>query len=178
MIYMETSRLILRGWKKEDIYPLIEMNADPRVMEFFLNRLTEQESLEFYDLIQQEFHQRGYGLYAMERKEDNVFLGCIGFHHFSFDVDFAPGVEIMWRIRYPYWNQGYTTEAAKACLEYAAAHLPFDILWSFTSLPNKASERVMQKIGMEKERIFPHPVVPDGHPLKEHVLYKAVLRKR
>ena len=36
-------------------------------------------------------------------------------------------------------------------------------------------QRVMQKIGMEFEKNFMHPSVTDGHPLKEHVLYKSLL---
>lgn len=35
----------------------------------------------------------------------------------------------------------------------------------------------MQKIGMKKEKEFPHPAVPDNHPLKKHVLYKILLEE-
>ena len=43
--YIETSRLILRDWKEEDIPAFARMNADPHVMEFFLHPLTPEESL-------------------------------------------------------------------------------------------------------------------------------------
>lgn len=171
MIYIETPRLQLRGWKKEDILPFAKMNSDPTVMKYFLKRLNEKESLEFYHRIQDEFLQFGYGLYAIEKKDDGAFIGYTGFHHITFDVDFAPGVEISWRLKQEEWNQGFATEAAKACLSYAKKHLPFKTIWSFTSLPNKSSERVMQKIGMEKIKEFSHPAVPENHPLKQHVLY-------
>ena len=69
----------------------------------------------------------------------------------------------------------YATEAAKACLAYAEENLPFSTVRAFTSLPNKRSQRVMRKIGMEFEKNFLHPAVPDGHLLKEHVLYKIQL---
>ncbi len=151
------------------------MNQNPLVMEFFLKRLTEAESLGFYNRIRDEFIQCGYGLYAVERKEDHTFIGYTGFHNIAFDVDFAPGVEIGWRLKQDCWNLGYATEAAGACLKYAGEHLPFATVYSFTSLPNKRSERVMQKIGMQKVKEFPHPSVPDGHPLKEHVLYGITL---
>lgn len=175
MIYIETERLLLRDWKEDDIVPFTEMNRDPQVMRYFLKPLTEEESLDFYHQIQEEFVRYGYGPYAAERKDNGEFVGYIGFHNFTFDVDFAPGVEILWRLRHEEWNKGYATEAAKACLLYAKEHLPFQIVWSFTSFPNKSSERVMQKIGMTKEKTFPHPVVPNGHPLKQHVLYKIQL---
>ncbi len=147
------------------------------MMKYFLKPLTKMESLDFYHRIRNEFAQCGYGLYAIEKKEDGAFIGYTGFHAIPFDVNFAPGVEIGWRIRYEDWNKGYATEAAKACLLYAKEHLPLNIIWSFTSLSNKSSERVMQKIGMIKEKEFLHPAVPDNHPLKEHVLYKILLEE-
>lgn len=174
MVYIETARLLLRDWKEEDLKPFAKINQDPLVMRYFLNPLTEDESLDFYNRIRDEFKEFGYGLYAIEKKEDGSFIGFAGYHNISFDEDFTPGVEIGWRIRYEDWNKGYVTEAAKACLIYAKDHLPFKTIWSFTSLPNKASERVMQKIGMEKVKEFSHPKVPDGHPLKRHVLYRVI----
>lgn len=50
-----------------------------------------------------------------------------------------------------------------------------DRVWSFTALQNKPSERVMQKIGMERVKEFDHPALPEGHPLRRHVLYCASL---
>lgn len=175
MIYIETPRLLLRSWKEDDLRTFVQMNQDPHVMEFFLKSLTEQESIDFYNRINQEFAQSGYGLYAIERKSDHSFIGYTGFHAITFDVDFAPGIEIGWRIKHDCWNQGYVTEAGNACLAYAKERLLLGTIWSFTSVLNKRSERVMQKIGMRKVKEFPHPLVPDGHPLKEHVLYQACL---
>ena len=172
MIYIETPRLLLRDWKEEDLRTFTQMNQDSHVMEFFLKKLTKEESRDFYNRINQEFREYGYGLYAIERKEDHSFIGYTGFHRITFDVDFAPGIEIGWRIGHEYWNNGFVTEAGKACMEYAKEHLPFSTVWSFTSLPNKRSERVMQKIGMTKVKEFPHPLVPVEHPLREHVLYR------
>lgn len=175
MLYIETPRLLLRSWHEDDLRLFSRMNQNPYVMEFFLNKLTEEESQSFFSRIKQELTEYGYGLYAVERKADHAFIGYTGFHQILFDVDFAPGVEISWRLTNEYWNHGYATEAAQACLEYAKTHLPFTTVWSFTSLLNKRSERIMQKIGMIKVKTFSHPSVPEDHPLKEHILYKYTL---
>lgn len=172
--YIETPRLILRDWK-EDIPVFARLNSDDRVMEFFLNKLSYQETLDFYNRIRKEFASRGYGLYAVEKKEDHAFIGYVGLHDVTFDVDFAPAVEIGWRLAPEAWNQGYATEAASACLEYAKTTLVLKELYSFTSLPNKRSERVMQKIGMVKDKEFNHPLVSPDHPLYRHILYKITL---
>ena len=177
-IYLETSHLILRDWQEKDIVPFAEMNKDERVMEYFLKKLTDEESFDFYRRIRDEFEHYGFGLYAVECKADHRFLGYAGFHNITFDVDFAPGVEIGWRLIAEAWGMGYATEAAAACLEYARVHLKLDEIYSFTSLPNKRSERVMQKIGMKKIKEFGHPLVAADHSLHEHVLYGISLQNK
>ena len=55
------------------------------------------------------------------------------------------------------------TSPSLASLEYAKTVLKLKELYSFTSLPNKRSERVMQKIGMTKIKEFNHPLVSTDH---------------
>lgn len=173
MIYIETPRLILRSWKDEDILPFAKLNSDPNVMKYFLKPLTYEESVEFMQSIKDEIALYGYGTYAIEEKASGAFVGLTGFHNIAFEADFVPGIEIGWRILPEYWNRGYVTEAAKACLAYAKSDLHLTEVLAFTSLPNKSSERVMQKIGMKKVKNFNHPLVPVEHPLLEHVLYQV-----
>ena len=76
-------------------------------------------------------------------------------------------------------EHGLTGEHAQQLgLEYAKKTLGLKELYSFTSLPNKRSERVMQKIGMVKSKEFDHPLVSLDHPLCRHVLYKISLINR
>lgn len=170
--YMETSRLILREWTEKDIPEFARLNCNERVMEYFLKPLSYQETVLFYNRIQEEFQACGFGLYAVERKEDSAFIGYVGFHNVTFEVDFAPAIEIGWRLLPEFWGKGYATEAAKSCLEYAKNELKLKEIISFTSLPNKPSERVMQKIGMTQVKEFNHPLVEPSHSLCRHILYK------
>ena len=71
--YIETPRLILRDWKEEDIPVFAGLNSNDQVMEFFLKKLSYQETLDFYNRIRKEFASRGYGLYAVEKKENHAF---------------------------------------------------------------------------------------------------------
>ena len=182
--YMETPRLILRDWKEEDIPVFAGLNNNDQVMEFFLKKLSYQETLDFYNRIRKEFASRGYGLYAVEKKEncdvrvDFVVASdlvsqkqakLIGCNARRPEKDDAPAYN---------YAQGYATEAASACLEYAKKTLGLKELYSFTSLPNKRSERVMQKTGMVKSKEFDHPLVSPDHPLCRHVLYKISLINR
>ena len=115
--YIETPRLILRDWQDSDLLPFTEMNADPKVMEYFVKPLTAEESSAFFLRIRNELADFGYGAYAVERKTDGKFLGFTGLHRIPFEADFTPGIEIAWRLIREAWGNGYATEAAAAYLE-------------------------------------------------------------
>jgi ribosomal-protein-alanine N-acetyltransferase len=87
-------------------------------------------------------------------------------------MDFCPCIEIGWRLDKIYCGKGYATEGTKACLKHGFENLGFDEVASFTSIENIASQRVMQKIGLQFERYFNHPKVAEGHPLRPHVFYR------
>ncbi len=174
MIYAETERLLLRSWEPDDLPVFIAMNRDERVMRYFPALLDESGTLAFYNRIQDEFNCRGWGLYAVELKSTGEFIGYVGLHEIGFEADFTPGVEIGWRLAADYHNRGYATEAARAVLTLAAK-AGIRRLYSFTAAVNEPSERVMQKIGMVKDREFNHPALPDGSPLRLHVLYRLDL---
>ncbi len=172
---IDTDRLILRKWNEDDIPHFAEINSDLKVMEYFPKTLSFEETVSFYNRIADEFKQYGFGLYATVLKSTGEFIGYVGFHHFDFQAEFSPGIEIGWRLGHKHWNRGYATEAAKACLEYAGERQLFKHIYSFTATCNLRSERVMQKTGMTRAGSFMHPALPDGHPLKEHVLYRKDL---
>jgi len=174
MNIIETDRLILRSWKAEDLPLFVAMNKDERVMRYFPATLTEEKTKSFYSRIQSEFKSKGWGLYAVELKANGMFIGYVGLHEIGFDTDFAPGIEIGWRLVADYHNQGLATEAAKEVLKLAKTK-GLSRLYSFTAKSNVPSEKVMQKIGMTKVREFEHPNLPADSPLRTHVLYQIDL---
>lgn len=174
-IYTETERLILRAWDVADRLPFAEMNRNDNVMKYFPALLSTEESNAFVERIIAEFEETGFGLYAVEIKNTGEFIGYVGFHRFNFDAFFSPDWEIGWRISDRFWHNGYATEAAMACINYARQKRLCDKLYSFTAVPNIPSENVMKRIGMTPEGLFLHPALPDGHWLKEHKLYSIVL---
>jgi RimJ/RimL family protein N-acetyltransferase len=171
---LTTPRLILRRWQKSDHQPFAEMNADPRVMEFFPNRLTCEQSDRLVDRIEAGFAQHGFGLCAVELQSNHSFLGFIGLSVPNFEAHFTPCVEIGWRLAANVWGQGFATEGARAIAGYAFDTLKLDSLVSFTTEQNVRSRRVMEKIGMtfNPADSFDHPNLPEGHLLKRHVLYR------
>jgi RimJ/RimL family protein N-acetyltransferase len=172
-IFIETPRLILRQWKETDHEPFVKLNMDNDVMEFFPSVLTKAETMVQIERLSSHIDRFGYGFFAVERKDNQQFIGFTGLSHPRFESYFTPCVEIGWRLSKANWGRGFATEAAKACLEYGLNDLGIGEIWSFTSVHNVRSEKVMQKIGMIKQGYFEHPLIEDGHILKQHVLYKT-----
>lgn len=171
MIYVETSRLRLRDWEEADLEPLCRLNADEQVMNYFPKPLSTEETNTLYRSIISEFQECGFGLYAVEVKENQAFIGFIGFRRATFAADFTPCIEIGWRLKKEAWGQGYATEGAAACLEYGFNELGFHDVYSFTADINRPSKNVMVKIGMQFVTRFRHPKVEPDSPLSEHVLF-------
>ena len=174
MSEIATERLVLRRWREDDREPFARMNADPRVMEFFLAPLTRAQSDAMIDTIEARFGDRGYSLWAAELRMTGEFTGFIGLSVPAFQAHFTPCVEIGWRLAAEHWGKGLATEGARAVARYAFEVLGLDEIVSFTSEVNLRSRRVMEKIGMGRDPRddFDHPKMARRHPLERHVLYR------
>ncbi len=171
---IRTDRLLLRRWRTEDREPFSAMNADPRVCEFLPGTLDRDRSDAFADRIERHFEQHGFGLWAVEITAETSFCGYIGLSIPAIQTQFTPCVEIGWRLSHSRWGHGYATEGARAVLEFGFNRLGLNEIVSFTVPLNIRSRRVMERIGMQRDPAddFDHPNLPDGHPLRRHVLYR------
>jgi ribosomal-protein-alanine N-acetyltransferase len=102
------------------------------------------------------------------------FAGFVGPWEVNFD-DPPRRVEIGWRLARAYWGKGYATEAAKAALDFAFGPGGLEEIVAFVAPGNRASRAVMERIGLREDPAgaFDHPRVPEGHPLRRHLLYRA-----
>jgi RimJ/RimL family protein N-acetyltransferase len=157
-----------------DRAPFAELNADPRVMEHFPATLSREQSDTLAARIEAHFRERGFGLWAAEIPGVAPFAGFIGLSVPTFEAHFTPCVEIGWRLGAQYWGSGYATEGARAVRDFAFETLKLENIVSFTVPANVRSRRVMEKIGMMRQprEDFDHPLLPEGHPLRRHVLYR------
>jgi len=172
---LRTERLLLRAWRDDDAAPFAAMNGDPRVMEHMPKRLTREESDLLLARIRAHIEAHGFGLWAVEVVGGAPFAGWVGLMRPKFDAHFTPCVEIGWRLSHDAWGHGYATEGARAALAFGFGALGLEEIVSFTVMANARSWRVMEKIGMRRDPRddFDHPLLPEGHPLRRHVLYRA-----
>ena len=171
---LETDRLILRSWRESDLSPMVTINQDPKVCEYFPEIGNRDTTIALIDRIIRHDEECGFSLYAVEIKATQEMVGFLGLMTPSFEAHFTPAIEIGWRLSSQHWNQGIATEGAKAVLEYTFTNLNLDEVVSFTALNNQASRRVMEKIGMKHNPNddFDHPKLGKNSPLKRHVLYR------
>lgn len=173
IIEIEPARLKLRQWRKGDLPGFARLNADPIVMKYYPSVLQPEESSAMASKLEALITEKGWGFWAVELKNGNEFIGFVGLHEPNYDLPVTPCVEIGWRLAQQYWGHGYATEAGKAALALAFGELNLTEVYSFTSVQNRKSQAVMERLGMYNTGgNFAHPMIPENNPLREHVLYK------
>jgi RimJ/RimL family protein N-acetyltransferase len=178
LMTLSGDRVCLRRWRDEDREAFASMNADARVMEFFRGRLSRIESDAMIDHIERHFGEHGFGLWAVEAPGVSAFVGFAGLEVPEFSAHFTRCVEIGWRLAFEHWGHGYATEAARLALDYGFGTLALSEIVSFTSSANQRSRAVMERLGMRRDPVddFDYPRLPEGHPLRRHVLYRLDAR--
>jgi RimJ/RimL family protein N-acetyltransferase len=174
MADLRTARLCLRRWRPSDHEPFAAMNLDPRVTEFLPTPLDRYASDALVARVEAHFEKHGFGLWAVEIRETGSFAGYVGLQTPTFEASFTPCVEIGWRLAPESWGKGYATEGALAVIDYGFTTLGLKEILSWTVPANVRSQRVMTKLGMthDPKDDFDHPLLPEGHPLRRHVLYR------
>ncbi|MEM9024712.1 MAG: GNAT family N-acetyltransferase [Bacteroidota bacterium] len=144
MPIIETDRLQLREFTVSDAPDLFALNGDPHVM-----RYTGDEPFESVeaaaDFVRHYTHYRehGFGRWAVLLKRDGAFIGWCGLKRNEQDL-----IDLGFRFLRGYWNQGYATEAAQACLDYGFRELGMETIIGRAAEANGASIRVLEKLGM------------------------------
>jgi RimJ/RimL family protein N-acetyltransferase len=174
---LSSGRICLRRWRDADRDAFAAMNTDARVMQFFVSCLSRAESDAMSDRIEEHFGNRGFGLWAVEVLGVAPFVGFAGLTVLTvppFSARSTPCVEVGWRLAFKHWGHGYATEAARLSLGYAFGPLALSEVVSFTSVMNRRSRAVMERLGMRRDPAddFDHPKLPEDHPLRRHVLYR------
>lgn len=172
--FIETNRLIIRNWKEDDIPIFQNMNANPEIRRYFPDLLSYKASKQNVQQMQDIIETQNIGLFAIELKATNSFIGMVGLNYVPKDTDLnfpeAPFYELGWRLDKTVWGNGLATEAAIAILDYAKK-MGVEEVFSFTAEVNKPSKRVMEKLDMQFVRSFLHPKVLHDDELATHVLY-------
>lgn len=169
---LESERLGFRNWLESDLEAMTQINADPRVMEFFPSIQNREQTAAFIERMQQHYQKTGYCYFAVEEKHSGELIGFIGLLFRDNVPDIAPGVDIGWRLATQHWNKGYALEGAKTCLAYGFDILNLDHVISIAPVVNLRSEKIMKRLGLVKRGEFKHPELKQHPVLETCVLYE------
>jgi RimJ/RimL family protein N-acetyltransferase len=140
---------------ENDIDDMLKIFTDKNVMKAFgLQSFSREQMKKWVDRNLGHQNKYGYGLFSVILKSNQELIGDCGLDHTEFEG--KPCVEIGYDFMSKYWNQGYATEAAKAVRDYAIGTLNIDtkVICSFIRKNNIASQRVSEKIGMQKVKEY------------------------
>jgi ribosomal-protein-alanine N-acetyltransferase len=155
-ILIETERLIIREILPSDVMGMFEMDADPDVNWYVgQHSATIEESRKTIEFIREQYALNGIGRWAVIEKATNGFVGWIGFKLMKTVVNNHTNyIDFGYRFQKKYWGKGYATESSKAVLEYGFEHLRYKEVYAMTNVENKASRRVLEKVGFSFIGLF------------------------
>ncbi|WP_430788907.1 GNAT family N-acetyltransferase [Virgibacillus flavescens] len=146
---IRTERLQLRRMNTSDVDLLMEIFSDPVAMKHYPSTKNREETLQWIEWNRNNYQEYGVGLWIVEDKQTNKFLGQCGIVPQKFDK--AVKMEIGYLFKQEVWGNGYATEAAFACKQYGFEEKKFPMLISLIDLENLPSIRVAERIGMKLE---------------------------
>ena len=173
---IETDRLILRAYRKEDREAFAALNGDPLVGAWLGGVIDRAASDAMLDRINAHIASHGFGVWGVTRKADDRIIGFCGLSTVKAGaLPVGPAVEMGWRLVPQAWGSGLASEGAAAVLAWGWANLDVADIIAFTATTNLASQGVMRKIGMvaDPTRDFDHPRLAADHPLRRHVVFAA-----
>lgn len=151
-VFTETQRLLLRRMYQSDYDDLCEILQDNEVMYAYEGAFDDAETQDWLDKQLARYRKDGIGLYAVILKQNGRMIGQCGLT--MQDIPGNQVLEIGYLFQKKYWHNGYATEAARACKEYAFKKLGAEEVFSIIRDSNIASQNVAKRNGMIRRGAF------------------------
>jgi RimJ/RimL family protein N-acetyltransferase len=146
---LKTPRLRLRRLLPSDAPDLIALDSDPSVMRYVGSPPGTRTPEETADRVSQRIgadHGR-YGFWLVEGKDDGAFHGL----GLLLSMPEGDAIEVGYRLARRSWGRGIATEVAAALIDHAFRHLALPRLVAVVYPDNRASRRVLDKLGFSHD---------------------------
>lgn len=146
---LHTERLVMRGFREEDLDEWAAISADPEVTRW----VGDDDGLSREDAWRQmayflgHWELRGCGQWALVERDGGRLVGRAGLMY----PEAWPGLEVGWLVAREFWGRGYAPEAGRASMDWARDALGADHIISLIEDANERSARVAEKLGMAVE---------------------------
>ena len=156
MKILETKRLILREIVAQDAEFIYDLVNQPSFVKYIGNRNVHsvETAREFIETrYRKSYTDNGFGLYAVELKENNAPIGICGF----VKRDTLPDADIGFAFLPEYERKGYAFESADAVMKYGCDVLKLEKILAITTQNNEASGKLLAKLGFTFENLIKQP---------------------
>lgn len=148
---LQTPRLDLRRFTADDAAFIAQLLNDPSWLRFIGDRGVRDEDgarAWIAERLVAAYEKQGFGLWAMQRRDDGALLGMCGL----VKRDSLPDIDVGYALLPQFRGAGYAREAAAACLDYGANVLGLERILAITRPENRSSISVLESLGMRLER--------------------------
>jgi len=149
-LVLRTERCVLHPLTGENVEDLHELWTHPQVRRYLWDNevIPFEQTASIVQASARLFEKKGFGLWGAFDLENGELIGFCGYWYF-YD---PPELQILYGIAAAHWGKGYATELAGVVIERGFQVHGFERVAGATDVPNRASARVMEKVGMKLER--------------------------
>lgn len=140
----KTRRLGFRFLRKDDVGYIEDLEGDSDVTHFVGGVLNKGEVATMVDQFLARYQKTGLPHFLIFELNSGKFVGRCGFRPTD-----SGEVEVGYGFHKKFWGQGFATETLEALFSFARRNISVDHIIAFTSVNHLASQRVMEKCGMQ-----------------------------
>ena len=148
---IETDRLLLRPILLSDAQSLYELVSDKDILNYLagIPKYTGVEMAVDYisGKLEKKYNNKDFYDWAVVLKSENKMIGRISVYK---QDDYRRMADLVWQLNANYRNKGYISEGVKAVINHLF-EIGFERIEAFADIENKASTKVMAKVGMQYE---------------------------
>jgi ribosomal-protein-alanine N-acetyltransferase len=143
---LTTPHLVLRAFTEEDVDAMHQILGEEGVLRYFppTDPPPRDRVHKMVLGLLRHWDERGYGLWAVESSQDGELMGRCGLQYLA-ELD---EVEVDFILGRAFWGQGFGTEAARGSVRYGFEELGLARVVGIAHVENRASQRVLEKLGM------------------------------
>jgi len=153
MTTLVTPRLVLSPPTADDYEDFAALLGDPRVMDILGGAQVRSVAWRTFMQTAGAWAICGYGFFSVRERATGRFVGRIGCQR----PEGWPGTEVGWGLTFDAQGQGYATEAAAACIDFAVDTLGWTEVIHCIAAPNPPSVAVAERLGARILRQAPLP---------------------
>jgi ribosomal-protein-alanine N-acetyltransferase len=153
--WLETPRLRMRPYRPDDFENFYLLGSDPDVMRYISNGVprTREEAAGVFPKLVDHWNEHGFGVWVLEDRATGQYLGRCGLR---FLPEGTGEIELLYTLMRHAWGRGIGTEAARESLRFAFDVLKLRRVIAIAEPANRASWRIMEKLGMKREKQAPY----------------------